>query len=248
MNFKFARQKQELTTTMNQKTIEELKRELEERKVQLDEQRSTRLSLQHDLEILQRKHQDIALVKSKKATEYYTAHTQLLRAQKERDEVSQKRKALERELYATAKQKAKWQQRLEHVTAVQTEERQQWSTFLASMEQTLLANTKHLALEHTLHHELRIVSNKLQPKYEHGIKKLQEAKQEIQETKMIILDMEKKKQILNGRIRQAQFTHDQLLARERNARATFEAYDARADEDSIQDGGKPSSMVTDDAQ
>ena len=60
------------------------------------------------------------------------------------------------------------------------------------------------------------------------MKVLQESKYEIQETKMIIMDMEKKKHVLMDHLQKAEIVLSQLTTRELQAKAAYELQEARS--------------------
>ncbi|ETW09249.1 hypothetical protein H310_01649 [Aphanomyces invadans] len=147
-------------------------------------------------------------------------HSKLLDVQQERDNALEKRDEVNTKLQAKLKEKGMWIQRHDYVQQLHKQELKQWSEFKDTMEKSLEKQVLHHALEKLIDEERHVVCNELQNQFDNGNKALQEAKQEIQETKMILMDMEKKKRTLASQLRQAQGAHEQLLARERSARAT----------------------------
>ncbi|KAF0708248.1 hypothetical protein AaE_013290 [Aphanomyces astaci] len=195
---------------------------IEERRYEIERQRAVKANLQRDIENLQRKRRCIALQKSRQVADYYTMHGQVLQMEEARANALEKRHELDLKLQATTKEKSKWKQRVAHVVEIQRQEALRWSAFTESIQKSIEGQAKPLDLETSLREERDMVNNVLQQQYDNGAKALQEAKHEIHETKMILKDMEKKKNILATQLRQAQGNHDQLLAREQSARATTE--------------------------
>ncbi|EQC33611.1 hypothetical protein SDRG_08717 [Saprolegnia diclina VS20] len=132
-------------------------------------------------------------------------------------------------LAAASTERQAWQTRLDAVDAARTAEVTTWAAFTAKMQADLIESAETAtSMASQIEEEQRYMDAVLQPQRAEWATKVLEAKSEIQETKSILLDMEKKKRLLLGQLQQAQLVYNELRAREENARATYDVHAMQA--------------------
>jgi hypothetical protein len=167
-------------------------------------------------------------MKSQKAVEYYSEHTNVLRLQAEKEQALQSLKHVEGALAASQKEYQLWKQRVDQAIRIYTHEQARWTCYTQKMLEETRSKSDHISgLMETLQAETHLVKTTLQDQYDRGMKMLQESKDEIQETKMIIMDMEKKKHVLMDQLHKAEILLTQLTTREVHAKAAYEHQEAR---------------------